>query len=108
MLLTLLATTRSGASSQLRLPTATEVGRVPVGNVCWGANVPSLLPSRTDTVFAVVFAVTRSSLPSTLKSPVATETGRSPVANVRVPGSSRVPSERASSIWTVSAPAFAT
>src|SRR5262249_581854 len=53
--LPMLATSRSGRPSPLTSPTATELGWVPVGKVCWGAKDGVVAPaavvfSSTDTV----------------------------------------------------------
>src|SRR5262249_11525376 len=58
--------------SPLRSPIAIPFGELPVAYVVAGWNVPSALPSRTETVFDPALATSTSAMPSPLTSPIAT------------------------------------
>src|SRR5579885_3532517 len=79
------ATITSGRPSPLRSAALTELGALPVANVCCAAKLGVAAPgavvlSSTDTVLSRRFATIRSGLPSPLTSAAATERGRLPAA----------------------------
>ena len=73
-----LATARSGSWSALKLPTATELEKKPVGKLVGPVKLPAAPPSSTETSLENRLATARSGSLSALKSPVATETGLLP------------------------------
>src|SRR5439155_2513537 len=84
LLLPALVTTKSCAPSPLKSATATDIGSVPVAKVRGARNVPSPLPSSTETALELMSATTRSRTPSPLKSPMATPYGPVPAgASIR-------------------------
>src|SRR5439155_5819952 len=83
MLKSKLATARSGCPSLLTSPTAMERGPVPVLKFRGAWNVPSPLPSSTETSLERKLATARSGRPSPLTSPTATEAGVIPTSMVR-------------------------
>ena len=78
--LQLFAITRSGLPSPSRSPTAIAKGELAVAKSVRAANVPSPIPSSTETVLESGFATARSRCPSRFMSPIATDMGPLPAA----------------------------